>query len=58
METYGTGIPSPRLTANAPENGPKRPKRKFHRLPTIHFQVRELLVSGRDIFTYMNGLFL
>ena len=34
-----------KLTANAPENRPG-PNRKFH-LPTIHFQVRLLLVSGR-----------
>ena len=36
-----------KLTANAPENRPKRPKRKRPRNPTIHFQVQLLLVSGR-----------
>ena len=34
----------------APENRPKRPKRKFHHLPTIHFEVLWLLVLGRVIY--------
>ena len=38
-------IPSLKLTAR-PENGPG-PKRKRESLPTIHFHVRVLLVSGR-----------
>ena len=39
-------IHSLKLTANAPENRPK-PKRKRESIPTIHFQVLLLLVSGR-----------
>ena len=31
-------IPSPKLTANAPENGSRAPKGKRESLPTIHFQ--------------------
>ena len=44
-------IPSLKLTANAPENRPG-PKRKRPRIPTIHFQMRLLLVSGsvEDLF--------
>ncbi len=39
-------VHSPELTANAPETRPK-PKRKRESIPTIHFQVLLLLVSGR-----------
>ena len=42
-------IPSLKLTANAPENRPKRPKRKRESIPSIHFQVLLLLVSGSVI---------
>ena len=34
-------FPSLKLTANAPENRPKRPKRKRESPPTIHFQGRK-----------------
>ena len=39
-------LPSLKLTAKAPENRPFSPKGKAC-LPTIHFQVFLLLVSGR-----------
>ena len=40
-------VSSLKLTASLPlNNWPKRPKRKPDRLPTIHFQVCLLLVSG------------
>ena len=40
-------IPGPlELTAKAHENGPKRPKRKPDRIPTIHFQVRTASFRG------------
>ena len=43
-------LPSPKRTANAPENRPG-PQKGNNRIPTIHFQVLLLLVSGRVIDT-------
>ena len=42
LQTYS----SVKLTAKAPENRPKRPKRKLVSIPTIHFQVPLLWISG------------
>ena len=40
-------MPSLKLTAKAPENRPKRPKRKRESIPTIHFQ-GQTAVSFRE----------
>ena len=42
-------VHSLKLTAKAPENRPKRPKRKLHRIPSLSIFRGELLVSGRVI---------
>ncbi len=35
----------------APENRPQTPQKGNDRIPTIHFQVRKMLVSGRVVET-------
>ena len=45
-----TKLPSLKLTANAPENGPSEKETTF---PTIHFQVLLLLVSRRVIIIFV-----
>ena len=44
----------------APENRPKRPKRKRESIPTIHFQGLKMLVSGSvvDFILMMWGFFV
>ena len=44
-------------TNMAPENRPKRPKRKRESIPTIHLQLRKMVFffSGRVCFSYFRG---
>ena len=50
-------IPSLKLTAKARENRPK-PKRKVSRLPTVHFQLLWVFVSGRVFLKALRLCFL